>query len=193
MERLRHIRKEPYTKPAHERAASWLATHGAPFTQQLTSSNVRRQRAAQQWSLPPQLYDSAVRTFEEMPVCTFWKAWSTTKPLPSGFQIVNGSVLIQDESFLRPGQYPRLDHTFLCALDDPDTILDHCAAQFYRRGVDPDLSRGDRLAVLREMAGDMLHPVRLGDGTEHFFLVGSRREIERRVCLIYDQKPRTSQ
>lgn len=196
MERPKHIQKEPYAEPPENRARSWIEAYGKSFIKGLQSyvfdlrDRARIERDGGGISLPDELFDPTLRSFEEIPICTFWSKWSKTQPLPLGFRIVKGSVLIDDEYLDFPGQTRRADHQFLIATDDGETVVDHCPAQFYWRRSN-DLGRGERLKVTVVQGDALIFPHTLSEGGTHSFLIGRRPEIEDRLGLRYDSQPRS--
>ncbi len=193
MERPKHIRREPYTLSAEDRAQSWLTSYGEQFRIALAEVTTRAHRKTISdhdgtvGTVSPDVYNSVTRMLEEMPVCMFWKDWSKSQPLPAGFQIVNGSVLILNPKFMDAmRQSRRVDHAYLVALDDPELIFDHCAAQFYRRKPNPEIKKGERLDELKDLAGDLFTPITTGNVPSHWFLLGRKSTIAERTGMIYD-------
>lgn len=193
MERPKHIQKEPYVEPPEVRAQAWLAQNAPTFIKQLeVMRHAVWEKAMKGVSegtsvIPPDLFDFETRLLEEMPVCAFWVEWAKNHPIPTGFQLVRGSVLALDNAFSdSPAQAKRINHIYLGALDDPGIVLDHCAAQFYRRKPNTQFNRGDRLLAVKELAGDLFTPMRVGRGEDHFFLLGSKSKVVQRTGMVYD-------
>lgn len=193
MERSRHVQPDRYTDTPETRAQTWIATHGATFAQQLSAIAAKthlkavagKERGTS--SIPPDLFDHDTHRLEEMPVCAFWAEWASSNPLPRGFALVRGSVLMANPMFLDDRtQSRRVDHMYLAPLDGSEVVLDHCAAQFYRRRPNPEIKKGERLDELKDLAGDLFTPITTGNGPSHWFLLGRKSTIAERTGMIYD-------
>ena len=141
-------------------------------------------------AVSPERLDEELRLTEEMPICKFWGEWNMEKPLPLGFRIVDGSVLIGDKAFLDNDlQTKRADHNYLEATDGSGFIIDHCTGLLFKRR-DESIPKGKRLAAVVERAGDLTSTFTTSTGISHTFLMGKKADIAARVGLAYDTQPR---
>lgn len=192
MERPRHVLKEPHKDPPEVRASRWVVANIDPFCDLLERFRAASHEVtkAQGFASASQLLDPLLRSPEEMPLCTVWPSVARQLPIPNGFQIIRGSVVVTREADRDyPGQNPRVDHLYLESLDGRGVIVDHCAPQFINRACG-DIARGERLSTFLKRVGKLSV---FANGTEdrsHTFLIGGRDEILAATGLRYDTSPR---
>ena len=141
-------------------------------------------------SIPIAVFDSDLRTPEEMPLCSMWTVWSMSNPIPACFRKVRGSVAIDDEYLDFPSQVVRADHEYLEAVDGSGVIVDHCSAQFYWRRSEL-VPKGDRLKTVIANGGDLIRSFDMSSDEPFRFLIGRKPIIAERLGLRYDAQPRS--
>ena len=195
MENQKHLQPEPYKDSAEVRARKWIEAYldryldsMQSFREQLRSEALSEQDGAKHLSRDG-LYDPKLRLLEEMPLCALWFRWSLINPLPLGFGLVQGSIVIEDAFLDFPTQTSRADHQYLEAMDGTGVIIDHCPAQFYWRRSE-DIGRGSRLETVTALSEGLVRSFTTNSGISHRFLIGNRNDIAERLGLRYDTAPR---
>lgn len=128
------------------------------------------------------------RLLEEMPVCGLWSYLPfIPHPIPSGFELVKGSIKIESKGFWNNQNKGRFDHAYL---KDPkyDLIVDHCLSQFIlgRHG------KGNRLQHIRSALPTAFHTFTTSDGNELSILIATHLQIFGKLGIQYlDVRRRT--
>ncbi|MBP6883508.1 hypothetical protein KBC14_03920 [Candidatus Woesebacteria bacterium] len=195
MERPRPTRTEGSDGSPRERVQRWIVTYAEDFQHDLreiiAKSHAKLVDGTKDAGLniPAHLFDLYARETHEMPVCAFWTTWALRRPIPLGFTIVKGSVLVKDPDYIdNQAQTRRVDHIYL---EDQvtGTVVDHCPGQFVNRRR-TDIPRGERWRTLTERAPE-LFTIFLVPKVDLHLLIGDRKAIEDKLGLRYDNQPRT--